>query len=151
MRLPSGVSFTDCAAPCESRSKKARILPGSMICFTPRSLKCWCAIRARMRCSRAATRAIRSTLANWRTCYAGQDTTRVMGRLKALYRSQAIATEGKKLYTRRRREPWLALLTQAGQRYRAERMFEQLDALQGLRRQARRDLMIECRKHTATS
>ncbi len=30
-------------------------------------------------------------------------------------------------------------------------MFEQLDALQGLRRQARRDLMIECRKHTATS
>ncbi len=80
-----------------------------------------------------------------------QDTTRVMSRLKALYRSQAIATEGKKLYTRRRRESWLAQLPQVGQRYRAERMFQQLEALQGLRRQARRDLMVECRKHTATA
>jgi transposase len=80
-----------------------------------------------------------------------QDTTRVMGRLKALYRSQAIASEGKKLYTRRRRESWLALLLQAGQRYRAELMFQQLELLQGLRRQARRDLVVECRKHTATT
>src|SRR5438067_13435188 len=38
--------------------------------------------------------------------------------------SQAIATEGKKLYTKRRREQWLKELTQAGRRYRAERMFE---------------------------
>ena len=30
-------------------------------------------------------------------------------------------------------------------------MFQQLEALQGLRRQARRDLMVECRKHTATA
>jgi transposase len=80
-----------------------------------------------------------------------EDTVRVMSRLKALYRSQAIATEGKKLYTRRRRELWLRQLTQAGQRYRAERMFQQLDALQGLRRQARRDLILECRKHTTTT
>src|SRR5947207_1975423 len=42
-------------------------------------------------------------------------------------------------------------LTQAGRRYRAERMFEQLDALQGFRRQARRDLFVECRKHAATA
>lgn len=80
-----------------------------------------------------------------------EDTTRVMGRLKALYRSQAIASEGKKLYTRRRREQWLAQLTQAGRRYRAERMFEQVDALQSLRRQARRDLILECRKHPAAA
>ncbi len=80
-----------------------------------------------------------------------EDTTRVMSRLKALYRSQAIATEGKKLYTKRRREQWLKELTQAGRRYRAERMFEQLDALQGFRRQARRDLFVECRKHAATA
>jgi len=79
-----------------------------------------------------------------------QDTTRVMSRLKALYRSQAIATEGKKLYTRQQRESWLAQLTQAGQRCRAQRMFQQLEALQGLRRQAKRDLILECRRHTAT-
>src|SRR5436305_664911 len=79
-----------------------------------------------------------------------EDSTRVMSRLKALYRSQAIPTEGKKLYTRRRREKWLNELTQAGRRYRAERMFQQLDALQGFRRQPRRDLFLECRKHPAT-
>jgi transposase len=80
-----------------------------------------------------------------------EDTTRVMSRLKALYRSQAIASEGKKLYNKRRREQWLAQLAQAGRRYRAERMFEQLEALQSLRRKARRDLILECRKHSATA
>jgi len=80
-----------------------------------------------------------------------QDTIRVMSRLKALYRSQSIACEGKKLYARRRRPQWIAQLTQAGQRYRGERLFEQLDALQALRRQTRRDLVLECRKHTATA
>lgn len=79
------------------------------------------------------------------------DTTRVMSRLKALYRSRAISTEGKKLYTRRRREQWLAQFLQAGQQYRAQRLFEQLDGLQALRRQVRRDLLMECRKHKATT
>lgn len=81
------------------------------------------------------------------------DTTRVMRRLKALYRSrsQALDSDGKKLYTRGRREQWLSLLQQFGQRYRAERMFEQLDQLQALRRQIRCDLIQEGRKHPATA
>ena len=45
-----------------------------------------------------------------------EDTTRVMSRLKALYRSQAIPTEGKKLYTKRRREQWLGNLGKPGDR-----------------------------------
>src|SRR5436305_14683899 len=45
-----------------------------------------------------------------------EDTTRVMSRLKALYRSQAIATEGKKIYTKRRRQQWLNELTQDDRR-----------------------------------
>ncbi len=79
-----------------------------------------------------------------------EDTTRVMARLKALYRGQAIASEGKKLYTRRRRQEWLDQLTHPGQRYRAQSLFEQFDQLQALRRKVRRDLILECRKHTAT-
>ena len=79
------------------------------------------------------------------------DTTRVMRRLKALYRSLAIDTGGKKLYTRRHREQWLDQLKQTGQRYRAERMFEQFDGLQALRRQVRCDLIQEGHKHTATT
>jgi transposase len=78
------------------------------------------------------------------------DTTRVMRRLKALYRSLAIDVGGKKLYTRGRREQWLNQLQQAGQRYRAERLFEQFDGLQALRRQIRSDLVQEGHKHAAT-
>ena len=76
-----------------------------------------------------------------------EDTTRVMGRLKAVFRSQALPTEGKKLYTRCRREQYLAQLTHPGHRYRAALFYEQLDLLQQLRRKARRDLLLECRKH----
>jgi transposase len=79
------------------------------------------------------------------------DTTRVMRRLKALYRSLAIDTGGKKLYTRRRREQWLDQLQHAGQHYRAERLLEQLDSWQTMRRQIRRDLIQEGRKHAATA
>jgi transposase len=76
-----------------------------------------------------------------------EDTTRIMGRLKALYRSQAIACAGKKPYGSRHREEWLAQLTESGLQRRARRLYQQLDLLQELRRQARRDLILECRKY----
>ncbi len=78
-----------------------------------------------------------------------QDTTRVMGRLKALYRSQAIPCAGKKLYTARHRDEWLAQLREAGLRRRAERLYQELDALEALRRAARQDVLQECRRHPA--
>ena len=76
------------------------------------------------------------------------DTTRVMSRLKAIYRSQAIAYGGKKLYTRRHRGEWLKQLQQPGLLRRAERLYEQMDLLQQLRRQARQELMAESQRHT---
>jgi transposase len=79
-----------------------------------------------------------------------EDTTRAMGRLKALYRSQAIACAGKKPYGARHREEWLAKLSESGLQRRAERLYQQLDLLQELRRDARHDLILECRKHSAT-
>jgi len=78
-----------------------------------------------------------------------EDTTRVMGRVKALYRSQAIACAGKKPYGRRHRPEWLSKLSQPGLHRRAERLYEELDALQGLRRAAKRELVMESRKHAA--
>jgi transposase len=77
-----------------------------------------------------------------------EDTTRIMGRLKALYRSQAIACAGQKLYGSRHREEWLAQLTDSGMQRRARRLYQELDLLQQLRREARRDLILECRKHS---
>lgn len=75
------------------------------------------------------------------------DATRVMSRIKAIYRSQAIPYGGKKLYTRRHRGEWLTQLKQAGLLRRAERLYEELDLLQQLRRQAKQDLMLESQKH----
>jgi transposase len=78
-----------------------------------------------------------------------EDSTRVKGRIKALYRSQAIASAGKKAYGKRHRGEWLAQLTQAGMHRRAELLYEELDALLSLRREARRELIVESHKHDA--
>lgn len=75
------------------------------------------------------------------------DTTRVMSRLKAIYRSQAISYGGKRLYTRRHRQEWLKQLNQPGLVRRAERLYEELDLLQQLRRQAKQELIAESQKH----
>jgi transposase len=76
-----------------------------------------------------------------------EDTGRAMRRIKALYRSQAIACAGKKPFGKRHREEWLARLTDSGQRRRAEWLYQELDAVQVLRREARQAVMVECHKN----
>jgi transposase len=78
-----------------------------------------------------------------------EDTTRVMARLKAVFRGQAIACAGKKLYGQRHREQYLAQLGGGGLRRRAECLYRELEALQPLRRESRREMIVECRKHKA--
>jgi transposase len=78
-----------------------------------------------------------------------EDTTRVMGRIKALYRGQAVACAGEKPYAKRHRGEWLAQLVEPGTHRRAELLYEELDALQLLRQQARRELIVESRKQEA--
>ena len=78
-----------------------------------------------------------------------RDATRVMNRLKALYRSWAIPCAGQKVYAPRYRSEWLGKIAEAGVRRRAEFYYQQLDALQTLRQQVRRDLLGEGRKHSA--
>ncbi len=79
-----------------------------------------------------------------------QDATRVMNRIKAVYRGRGIACRGQKVYAIRHREQWLGQLPEPGIRRRAERLYTQLDQLEPLRQQARRDLLQESRKHSAT-
>jgi len=79
-----------------------------------------------------------------------KDLTRVMNRIKALYRGWAIPCAGTQVYALRNRSVWLSKILEAGVRRRAEHFYEQLDALQGLRKQVRRDLLAESRKHNAT-
>jgi hypothetical protein len=78
-----------------------------------------------------------------------RDLTRVMSRLKAIYRSWAIPCAGQQVYAPRYRAEWLARISEAGVRRRAELYYQQFDALAALRQQARRELLAEARKHPA--
>ena len=73
-----------------------------------------------------------------------------MNRVKALYRSWAIPCAGTQVYALCHRSEWLSMLTEAGVRRRAEHYYQQLDALQTLRREVRKDLLLESGKHNAT-
>src|SRR6201981_2632527 len=78
-----------------------------------------------------------------------QDSTRVMNRIKSVYRSWAIACAGTSVYSRRHRAEWLAKLWEPGVRIRAEHLYQQLDSLESVRQAARRELLQESRKHAA--
>src|SRR5512142_1711529 len=80
-----------------------------------------------------------------------KDLTRVMSRLKAVYRSWAIPCSGRDVYYARHRAEWLGKIPHPGPRHRAEQLYQQLDMLQQLRQQARRELLLESRRHAATA
>jgi hypothetical protein len=72
-----------------------------------------------------------------------RDLTRVMSRLKAVYRSWAIPCAGQHVYAPRYRAEWLAKITESGVRRRADLYYQQFDALAALRQEARRELLVE--------
>jgi len=78
-----------------------------------------------------------------------QDLTRVMSRIKALYRSWAIPCSGTTVYAARHRSEWLAKIPQPGVRLRAELFYQQLDLLRPLHQQARCHFVGESHKHPA--
>jgi len=77
-----------------------------------------------------------------------RDLTRVMSRLKAIYRSWAIPCAGQQVYAPRYRTEWLAKIAEGGVRRRAELYYQQFDGLAALRQQARRELLAESQKHS---
>jgi hypothetical protein len=64
-----------------------------------------------------------------------------------LYRSWGIPCAGNEVYAPRYRAEWLAKISEAGVRRRAEHYYQQLDVLRPLRQEVRRDLLVESRKH----
>jgi transposase len=78
------------------------------------------------------------------------DLVRVMTRLKAVYRSWAIACAGKQVYAPRYRAQWLGKITEAEVRRRAKFYYQQLDVLRSLRQQVRRELLAESGKHKSS-
>lgn len=78
-----------------------------------------------------------------------RDATRVMNRIKALYRSRGISCAGRAVYSPLQRASWIACLPEPGARQRAELLYQELDLLALLRRQAKQALLAESRKQTA--
>ncbi len=78
-----------------------------------------------------------------------QDTTRVMSRLKAIYRGRAIACKGHEIYRQDRRQQWLRKLTEPGVKVRAGFLYEQLAALRSLRQKAKLAMLREARRQAA--
>jgi transposase len=78
-----------------------------------------------------------------------QDTTRVMNRLKAMFRRQAIACAGHDVYRQDRQPYWLAKLQGRGAKERARFLYRQLAALKPLRHEAKLAMVREVRRHAA--
>ena len=78
-----------------------------------------------------------------------QDLTRVMNRVKAIYRGWGIPCAGQSVYHPRHRDEWLSKITQASVCRRAQLCYLQLDMLVALRQQARQELLVEAKKHPA--
>jgi transposase len=77
------------------------------------------------------------------------DTTRVMNRLKAIYRGRAIGCAGHEIYRQERRAQWLEKLTERGAKQRASFLYQQLGALKPLRQEAKRLMVQEARRQRA--
>jgi transposase len=77
------------------------------------------------------------------------DITRVKNRLKSLYNSEAMRSRGKELYHLSKRELWIEKLGNAGERKRAELLFQQLEELKTLKRAAKKAMITESRRHEA--
>ena len=78
-----------------------------------------------------------------------EDATRVMLRLKALFRARGIATAGTAVYHHRHRARWLAQLLEDGARFRAEALYAELDVLRHLRPTAKAAMVTEARRDPA--
>ncbi|MCJ7627154.1 MAG: transposase, partial [Longimicrobiales bacterium] len=93
----------------------------------------------------------RSTLRELTRTYQNvvEDSTRVMLRLKAMFRARGIKTPGRRVYHPKDREEWLAKLDDDGVRLRAQTLYAQLDVLRELRPKVKATMVAEARRDPA--
>jgi len=78
-----------------------------------------------------------------------EDSTRVMLRLKALFRARAIRTIGGGVYKPTERAVWVAQLGGHGARLRAQTLYAQLDVLRTQRKKAKAAMVAEAKRDPA--
>ena len=93
----------------------------------------------------------RATLKEFTRAYQNlvEDSTRVMLRLKALFRARGIKTSGTRVYHPTGRAQWLEKLPQRGARFRAEALYAVLVVLRALRPKAKAMMVAEARRDPA--
>ena len=93
----------------------------------------------------------RATLKEFTRTYRNvvEDSTRVMLRLKALFRARGIPTAGTAVYHPRHRARWLARLSDSAARFRADALYAELDVLRQLRPRAKAAMVTEARRDPA--
>jgi transposase len=72
-----------------------------------------------------------------------------MQRLKALFRARGIKTPGRGVYDTARRAEWLAQLSGAGVRFRAEALYAELEVMRRLRPHTQAAMVAEARRDPA--
>lgn len=77
------------------------------------------------------------------------DSTRVMLRIKALFRARAIPTRGRTVYGLGHREAWLARLESPAARFRLEALYAELDAILAVRPRAKAAMIAHARRNPA--
>ena len=80
-----------------------------------------------------------------------QDGTRVMQRLKALFRARGIRTPGTRVYSPASRKEWLAQLPGSGVQFRAVALYAELEVLLALRPKAKAAMIAEAKRDPAWS
>jgi len=78
-----------------------------------------------------------------------EDSTRVMQRLKALFRARGIKAPGTRVYHPAERAQWLKKLVDRGARFRAEMLYAELDVLREQRPKAKAAMISEARRDPA--
>ncbi len=78
-----------------------------------------------------------------------QDSTRVMSRLKAIYRARAMGCAGHEIYRQDRKAKWLGKLKEPGARKRAGYLYEELAVLRPLRQKVKLEMLRAARRQAA--
>ncbi len=78
-----------------------------------------------------------------------EDSTRVMLRLKALFRARAIRTTGGSVYDPTKRGEWIAQLSGRGAQLRAKTLYAQLDVLRDQRKKTKAAMVTEAKRDPA--
>ncbi len=93
----------------------------------------------------------RATLKEFTRAYQNlvEDSTRVMQRLKALFRARGIKASGTRVYHPSGRAEWLEKLAERGARFRAEALYAELDVLREQRPKAKAVMVAEARRDPA--